>query len=833
MTGQTVSHYRVLQKLGAGGMGEVYEAEDTVLGRRVALKFLPENLSDDRSATERFMREARASSKMNHPNICTIYDVDVHDNRPFMVMELLEGETLKDRLQRGPLLFENVLHVGIHVAEALQAAHEMGIVHRDIKPGNIFITNRAQVKVLDFGLAKLTRTRVPRGVPVGAGDDQQDQSLTALGLLPGTAYYMSPEQVRGDELDERSDIFSLGVVLYEMATGQKPFAGKTSPVTLAAILDDKPVSPLVIAPELPHEFEVIVARALEKDRNKRFRTVAELKDVLEQLKRSTETGVVVPPQVQPTNGTGRPPQKVFTRVSVKHRYIQLGIATFLVLMMFVLTLFWVKRARRASVPMPASNSVAVLPFQNVANDPASEYLRFALADEVSTILTYTPSVEVRPVPAGKFNDNRDNAERAGRELKVAYVVTGHFVREATKLIISMQVVNVSQNKISWQGTFNVAGQDFLSMQKQLAGEIRKGLLPALGGASSSAMESATRPTNPQAYDLYLRSISVPHDPGPNEEAITMLERSVGLDPGYAPAWDSLGLRYYYQSQYAGGGAAAFDRAVAAYERATALDPNYITATAHIIRAHVERGELALAYVQAQDLVKQRPDNVQAHFTLSYVLRYAGVLTEAGRECNEALRLDPGNYGLRSCAFAFMEQGDVNRAMTFVNLDSGSNFATNVTPPVLLRGNDAESYDAARNAASKMSNDNTWFGGVLQSCLNGQTDTFAKLVNDSQKAMLAQRDPEFRYFQGSLLAFCGERVISMQLLRSAVDANYCAAEAFENDPALNRLRDMPDFDRLTVRARVCERDAVGRPGMKRPTVGTEVTAEPSPQNSPKK
>lgn len=828
MTGQTVSHYRVLQKLGAGGMGEVYEAEDTVLGRRVALKFLPEKLSDDRSATDRFMREARASSKINHPNICTIFDVDVHEGRPFMVMELMEGETLKDRLQRGPLLFSNVLQVGIQVAEALQAAHEMGVVHRDIKPANIFITNRAQVKVLDFGLAKLVRAHVSQGVPVGAGEDAQDQSLTALGLLPGTAYYMSPEQVRGDELDTRSDVFSLGVVLYEMATGQKPFAGKTSPVTLAAILDDKPVSPLMIMPELPAEFETVVARALEKDRNKRYRDVGELKEALETLKRATESGVIVAAP-QPTNGTGRPAKKVFSRVSVKHRYIQLGIATFLVLMMFVLTLYWAKHLRRSNVPTLSANTVAVLPFQNMAKDPASEYLRFALADEVSTTLTYTPAVEVRPVPPGKYNENSgDYAERAGRELKVAYVVTGHFVREATRLIISMQVVDVAKNKVTWQGTFNVAGQDFLAMQKELAGEVRKGLLPAVGGGSSAALESATRPSNPEAYDLYLRSIAVPHDPGPNVEAITMLERSVGLDPGYAPAWDALGLRYYYESQYSTGGYPAFDRAVAAYERASALDPNFITASAHIIRTLVERGELALAYVRAQQLVKQRPDNVQAHFTLSYVLRYAGVLTDAGRECNEALRLDPGNYGLRSCAFVFMEQGDVARAMTFINLDAGSNWATNVMPAVEVRGNSPESRDAARAASTKMTNDSPWFAPVLQSCLAGTPENFKKTIDNSKNAMLGLRDPEFRYYQGSVLAYCGERELSLQLLRSAIDANYCAADAFENDPALDRLRDMPDFDRLRVRARVCERDAIGRPGMPPPREGTDVTAEPLPK-----
>lgn len=819
MTGQTISHYRVLQKLGSGGMGEVYEAEDTRLGRRVALKFLPEKLHDDPNALERFLREARASSQLNHPNICTVYDIADDGGRPFLVMELLEGETLKERLTRGPLLFDNVLDIAIQAAEALEAAHERGIVHRDIKPANVFITTRQQAKILDFGLAKLTPAYMAHtAVPVGPGGDPQEESLTAMGLLPGTAYYMSPEQVRGEDLDVRSDVFSLGVVLYEMATGHKPFAGKNSAVTMAAILDEKPVSPLMINPELPPEFETIIARALEKKREQRFSSIRELREELQQLKRQRESGgaVAVPVDGQPRRARG-----VFTRVSVRHRYIQLAIAGVIAMVLLVVTLWWAKHVRTARAALPRGTStVVVLPFENTLHDNGSDYLRVALADEISTILTYTPALEVRPIPAGKYNDAKSDPAKIGRDLHVNYVVAGHFVREANKLIVSMQAIESSNNRVAWQGTFSVPGQDFLAMQTGLAAEMRKGLLPALGGTAGT-LESATRPSNREAYDLYLRSIAAPHDPAPNQEAIAMLERSVGLDPGYAPAWDALGLRYYYEAQYATGGMAAFDRAVAAYERANALDPNFITASAHIIRTHVEKGELALAYRHAQELVKKRPDNAQAHFTLSYVLRYAGLLAEAGQECNQALRLDPGNYGLRSCAFVFMEDGNVPRALTFVALDAGSSWATNVRPSVLVRGKDRE---AAREAASHMTNDATWFGAVIQACLDGKQDAFERMLPDVQSAMLNQRDPEFRYLQGSLMAYCGARDLAMKLLRSAVESNYCASGAFERDPALDPLRDLPDFDRLRVKAGVCERDAIGRPGVKPPGEGTEVTAQ---------
>ncbi|HYD16837.1 MAG TPA: protein kinase [Candidatus Nanoarchaeia archaeon] len=800
MIGETISHYRILQRLGSGGMGEVYEAEDPRLGRRVALKFLPRNLQDDRASLERFQREARAASQINHHNICTIYDVAEFEGRPFLVMELLEGESLKTRLQQGPLPLEQVLNIGIQVADALDAAHSQGVIHRDIKPGNIFISPRGQVKILDFGLAKLTRATAPKGA-VALGGPSDDDSLTALGLIPGTAYYMSPEQARNEELDARTDIFSLGVVLYEMATGQKPFAGKSPVVTLAAILDDRPVAPSTINPALPPEFEAVVAKALEKKRDRRYASAAEMRNELLALKRESDSALAVPVR---RDGWRRRAASVFAVASAKHRYIQLGIAAFIVMMLFVLTMWWARNARRAQVTQP-SNTVAVLPLQNAVKDLETDYLRFAIADEISTALTYTPGLEVRPIPADKSGDFTDPA-RIGRDLRVAYVISGHYVRQGGRLIVNLQAVDVAANRVAWQGTFNFPPGDYLAMQRELASQVRRGLLPVIGG-SAGAIETATKPSNREAYDLYLRSIAVPHDPIPSRQAIVMLERSVALDPGYAPAWDALGLRYYYDAQYSGGGYMAFDRAVAAYERAVALDPNFAPATAHLTRTFVERGELETAYEHAEKLLKARPDNLQAHFTMSYVLRYAGLLQEAAQHCDRALAIDPGNYAIRSCAFTFAFQGRTRRAMDFVALDAGSSWALNVTPWILLRGDNGRSL---RDAAARMSGESPWFGNLLQACLdNNRQDLFSGMVTDAEPILLALRDPEFRYLQGSVLAYCGQRGLALRLLKSAVDSHYCATQNLERDPLLDNLRDMPDFDRLKVKSRVCQRGVLER------------------------
>ncbi len=288
MIGQTVSHYRIIGKIGGGGMGVVYEAEDLRLGRHVALKFVPDNMIGDRKSLDRFEREARAASRLNHPHICTIHDIEDNNGHPFIVMEKLEGESLKQRMQGGkPVEVEAILDISVQVAEALEALHAKGIIHRDIKPANIFITTNGQVKVLDFGLAKLSRDGLP-----ASDETPYEDSLTAIGVVPGTAVYMAPEQARGEDLDPRSDIFSFGVVLYEMATGKKPFRGTNVVTTLDAMLHQKPAAPRSVNPNLPVELENIIGKAMEKDRGQRYQTATQIKTHLQQIKREPQSGTV-------------------------------------------------------------------------------------------------------------------------------------------------------------------------------------------------------------------------------------------------------------------------------------------------------------------------------------------------------------------------------------------------------------------------------------------------------------------------------------------------------------------------------------------------------------
>jgi TolB-like protein/predicted Ser/Thr protein kinase len=792
--GNKVSHYRVLAKLGSGGMGIVYEAEDTKLGRHVALKFVPEEAAHDSKVLERFLREARAASQLNHPNICTIYEVGEYEQRPFIAMEFLNGESLKYRIQGRPMKVEDVLETGVQVADALRAAHEKGIVHRDIKPANIYMTADGRAKVLDFGLAKLQ----PGSALVNTDDGNTvaDESLTMVGSMPGTAVYMSPEQVRGESLDGRSDLFSLGIVLYEMATGKKPFVGSNLVLTLEAILNQKPVSPLTLNPALPQDFEPIVGRALEKKRESRYPTAAALRDDLQRLKRETESGVSNS-GLRSVTGLLRPP-KTFRSGNRRSLYISIVAAVFLAAAILGAVGWWARQRRSAAVS--GEKTVAVLPLQNMGGDPASDYLRFALADELSSALTYTRSLLIRPLAEPqKYAAGNVDPQKAGRELRVATVLTGHFIRQGDRLRVSLQAIQVSTNRLLWQDNITVAAQDPLALQRALASAVRSSLLPGLGVAEG-IIETETRPRHAEAYDLYLRSLAMSHDGETNKQAISMLERSVAQDPEYAPAWALLGRRYYFDASYAGGGQAVMQRSGQALEKALSLDANLISAAAYLTTIRVERGELAKAYAEAQDLVQRRPDNSDAHFTLGYVLRYAGLLADSQRECQAALALDPSNYNLRSCAFAFFEAGRNDVALTYLHLDWGSNWVHDVLPSVLLRQG---KVGEARQAAAKMSQSPAQHAPIMQACL-GVTGApkLVGIAQSAESALLAERDPEIRYYQAAVLAYCGQPELSFRLLQSAIDSNYCASEALNSDPLLAKSRALPRFAQLHSAANDC-------------------------------
>jgi serine/threonine protein kinase/TolB-like protein len=790
MIGQQVSHYRILGKLGGGGMGVVYEAEDLKLGRHVALKFIPENLAHDPKSLERFTREARAASQLNHPNICTIHGIEDNNGHPFIVMEKLDGESLKQRISGHALETEKVLDIGVQVADALVASHAKGIVHRDIKPANIFITPSGQVKVLDFGLAKLVHNP-------GEDDGGSDNSLTAVGVIPGTAVYMSPEQARSETIDARSDLFSFGVVMYEMATGKKPFTGNNSLVTLDAVLHSKPAPPHELNPKVPIELEGIIGKAMEKDRNHRYQSAAEMKSDLALLKREHESGNI-------KSGTNtaklRAATRTFGRDTRLQMYLLLGMAALLITVLSAVGAWWYKHREVANEEQ--RNAIAVLPLQNMGGDFNVDYLRFALADELTSTLTYSRSLEVRPSSVARKYVALDlDPKKVGLELRVGRLLTGSFRKQGDQLLVTLEAIDVPTDRLLWQTTVSAKVDDLIGLQEQLSTQVQHGLLPILGGSTGAVEAAASRPKNQQAYDFYLRSVAQPHDPGPNKEAIKMLEWAIGIDPTYAPAWEALGQRYYYDSTFGGGGEEVFQKSNSAYERAISLDPNRVMAASNLITNRVERGELGRAYDAATDLVRRRPQSADAHFALSYVLRYAGMLDQSTRECNTARALDPNNFAFRSCAWAFLEMGKTDRAMDFIHLDAGSEWAAWVTPYVqLAEGN----VVAAHESAKTMGKAANYHRDLMAACTAAQRPVdFDKTVHETESATMIEPDPEAWYHVAEVMATCGQKEPALRLLKAAVQQNYCAHDALLDDPLLKDLRKETAFDEVLTATSNCQ------------------------------
>ncbi len=772
-------HWSLVRSLDISQTSEVWLAEHPQTGELRVFKFVS-NLAGlkglRREATVfRFLRESLGE----RPEFVRILEWNF-DSAPYYLESEYGGFNLKDWAQSHGGLpnisFQRRLNVLAAIARTVSTAHGVGVLHKDLKPANVLVTptdGQEQIKVADFGSASLIEPARLKALGItNLGFTQTATSRSAS--LTGTLMYLAPEVLCGQSPTAASDVYALGVMLYQFVVGD--FRKPLSPGWEADIPDSL--------------LREDIAAAACGDPARRIGSASELAERLLSLEqRRSERNRRDDLQKRKEFAQQRNSQ---ARASLPWMVM----AALAILIVLGLTLHF---RGRAFATIPPANTLAVLPFQNTSSDPNLDFLRLALPDEVATTLSYKRSLSIRPfATSSKYMAPNLDLRKAGLEMGVSIIITGHFQKLADQLQVTLEAVDVASNRLLWRDTIDVPSGNLLAMQEQITATAREGLAPVFGSSPFTA-ETGAPPHNEEAYDLYLHSLAMAGDVIPNRNAIPLLEQSVDLDPNYAPAWRALALRYYNEGHYGAGGEAMIQRGIAAAERSRALEPNFTLAVALLAETKVEHGELAPAYQEVQELVRRRPDSADAHFALSYVLRYAGLLEEAARQCEQARALDPHNPGWRSCSAVFELRGDYKRAADYIHLDDpGSDWARpHLIELYLHQGKEREAEAVPPTHIPQ------WISfTMLQACAAHRPSTEITALASNVRG---EQDPEVDYFFASHLSYCGQTAAAVQLLKRAIQGNYCSYPAIDSDSFFAKIRTEPEFPEIRSAAIACQQN----------------------------
>jgi serine/threonine protein kinase/tetratricopeptide (TPR) repeat protein len=802
MIGAKLGNYRILEKIGAGGQGTVYKATDTKLGRAVVVKVLPPELTVKEANLKRFEREARLASALDHPNICTIFDLNDIEGVHFIAMQYVEGKNVRELVNGRPLDLRSALSITIQVADALSAAHSRGIIHRDVKAGNVMVMPSGQVKILDFGLAKLMEGEgtQPGGI--------HHTDLTEVGIPYGTATYAAPEQARGERVDARADIFSTGVLLYEMLTGTWPFQGKTSVDVRHAVLHNEP-APLGEARPggAPPQLQAILDHTLAKDPKDRYQKVGELRDDLRAVLREVEAGgqkgfdPITPVTPRHLSGTGRMGRALrwlrgvtgdrtsSPRDSTSERPVHDTPVT--------------------SVGDRDRKSVAILPFKNVSNDAQSSFYEFSLADAVITELARVRSLVVRPSSEiVKYQGKQVDPRQAGREMSVAAVLSAGFLRAGDRIRVTAQLVDVESGDLLWSDRIDADATDIINVQDTITQEICEGLRLELTSDEKDRLEQG-KTANAEAYEEYLRGRDclgrfIYHTVARKDidEAIEHFERAAYLDPSFALAHCGLGSAYANRVIKGFGDTGDHASAQEAFDKALALDPHLLEARMHMVFIYLGRGEKQKARDAAEQLGREAPNDVGVHFVRGVLARLDGDYEKARRSLDRMARLNPAERVVVSYnrARLLTYQGRFDDA--FAELDQGAAVEPNHPLIRTFRARALYYKGEPVKAAEILEN-------VLEQHpqLDGIRPIYATFLsalgfNDEARAQLtdevlatADTDHDVAYWLASAYALEGERELALKWMRRAIALGNENKPWFEHDKNWDTLRSDPEYQQI--------------------------------------